>query len=386
MKRIVSICAGLLIAAALFFVTGELLLRAVGYSAPIWYSPDPQLGWRLRPGVTGSFTKEGHSVVQVNAVGRRDTDPGIQKPDDVYRIAVLGDSYSEAMQVERDQTYWALLPARLVACSFAPGKRIEVLNFGVSGYGTAQEYLTLKNDAIRYRPDLVLLQFTNGNDVANNSRALEDEKERPFFVLEADGGLRADESFAGEAGFRKRQSMPMELLRQASDHSRVLQLLHEVRNVRIMQNAHAAADPGGEQGLQTAALREPRIPSWEEAWKITEGLIVQTANYARNNGARFMLFTVPHSIQVHPDRKLREALQAKLAVDDLLYPDRRLSELSKRSGVAVVPLAPEMQRMAEEGRLYFHGFDDSNLGRGHWNVAGHRTAADLIAGRLCSEK
>lgn len=373
-----SVLVGLLLA--------EVALRVMGYSAPVWYRPDPQLGWTLRPGLTGWFTKEGRALVHVNAAGRRDRDTPLDKPDDVFRIAVLGDSYSEAMQVAREEAYWALLRERLAACGFQPGKRIEVLNFGVSGYGTAQEYAMLESNAIRYRPDLVLLQFTNGNDVRNNSFALEQEKYRPFYMLDPDGRLRMDESFASEAGFRRSVSLPMELVRRATDRSRVLQLLREVRSGRLVQKAHASDAPGVEQGLEPVVLRPPGDALWEEAWKITEGLIAQTADYARRNGARFVVFTVPYAIQVHPDRSLREALQAKLGVEDLFYPDRRLAEFGKRNGVPVLALAPQMQRLAEARKLHYHGFEKSGLGRGHWNAEGHRAAADLIARHLCDEK
>lgn len=386
MKRLLGSAAVVVGSVLVGLLLAEGALRVMGYSAPIWYRPDPQLGWTLRPGISAWFTKEGRAFVHVNAAGRRDRDTPLDKPDDVYRIVVLGDSYSEAMQVPSEEAYWALLPQRLQACGFQPGRRIEVLNFGVSGYGTAQEFVTLQSQAIRYRPDLVLLQFTNGNDVRNNSFALEPEKYQPFYRSGPDGALRIDESFLSDPGFRRSQSPPMEFMRRASDHSRVLQLLRDYRSARTMRSAQAGTPRGVEQGLEPVVLRPPQDPLWEEAWKITEALIVQTAEFARRNGARFLLFTVPYAIQVHPDRSLREALQGELGVADLLYPDRRLVEFGKRSGVPVLALAPEMQRLAEQRKVFFHGFQNTGLGRGHWNPDGHRAAAELIAHRLCNEK
>lgn len=375
------VAGGVLVA----LLAAELALRALGYSTPIWFQPDPQLGWSLRPGASGWFTREGRAFIQVNAAGRRDRGTLLDKPKDVYRIAVLGDSYSEAMQVEREQAYWALLPGRLAACGFAPGRRIEVLNFGVSGYGTAQQYVMLETRAMRYRPDLVLLQFTNGNDVKDNSFALNEDDARPYFMLDADGTLRLDDSFASSAGFRRHMSLPFELARRLSDGSRVLQLVRQVRSLPLMGAAHADGSEasGVEQGLEPMVLAPPRDRLWEEAWRITEGLIARIGDYAARNGARFMVFTVSYAIQVHPDAKLRAALQAKLGVPDLFYPDRRIAELARRNGILAVTLAPEMQRLAEEQGVYFHGFDNHGLGRGHWNPAGHRAAADLIAKALC---
>jgi lysophospholipase L1-like esterase len=385
MKRLLVPAAVVVGSVLVALLLAEAALRIMGFSAPVWYRPDPQLGWTLRPGMSAWFTKEGRALVTVNDQGRRDRETTLYKPEGVYRIVVLGDSYSEAMQVERDQAYWSLLPGRLASCGFQKGKTIEVLNFGVSGYGTAQEYVMLESQAIRYRPDLVLLQFTNGNDVANNSFALDEEKNRPFYVLERDGRLRIDESFASARSFQDSVSWSRELSRRAADRSRVLQLVRTIRAVPTIRKANAA-DPGVEQGLEPVVLTPPKDRLWKEAWQITEGLIGMTAEYAKRNGAQFMLFTVPYAIQVHPKRELREALQAKLGVDDLLYPDRRLAEFGEKHGIRVLPLAPRMQRIAEERGVYLHGFENSGMGRGHWNAEGHRLAAELIAERLCNEK
>src|SRR4051812_14920762 len=369
---------------ALALVLGEVALRVVGYSAPVWYDPDARLGWTLRPGLSGWWTREGHAPVEVNSAGLRDREHALAKPADTYRIAVLGDSYSEAFQLPAAQAYWALLPERLAACGFAAGKKIEVLNFSVSGYGTGQELLTLQTRAIRYQPDLVLLQFTNGNDVADNAPALAEEKAKPFFVMR-DGALRLDDAFARSPAFTNRTSRSARWMRVASDHSRLVQLARAVREMPLISHARAGGKAGGiEQGLEPLVLAPPRTSAWQDAWRVTEALIAQTAAYSASHGAQFLVVTVPYAAQVHPDRKLRAALAAKLGVGDLFYPDQRIAEFGARNGIRAVTIAPEMQRIAEERGTYFHGFDNVGMGRGHWNAQGHRLAADLIARELCS--
>lgn len=377
-----TIGVSLLIALAAF----ELLLRILGFSAPLWHRPDPELGWKLRPGLAAWYTKEGRAFVRTNAAGSRDErEYTHHKPEGTYRIAVLGDSYSEAMQVPRSQAYWALLPQRLSACGFRPARSIEVLNFGVSGYGTAQALISLQSAALDYRPDLVLLQFTNGNDVQNNSRALEDEKGRPFFVMR-EGALSLDDSFAATPGFQRRTSPLLGALRKAADYSRVVQLVREARPARLL--ARAQAEPAGagvEQGMEPFVLAPPRDEKWEEAWRITEALIERTRALAERSGARFLLVSVPYAIQVHPQRALREALQAELGVDDLFYPEQRLASLAARAGIPAVLLAPGLQRLAEQTGAFFHGFERTGMGRGHWNAEGHQAAATLIARKICSD-
>ena len=383
MKRVVSSAVLLLASLLVASVLCEVALRLLGFSAPLWYRPDAQLGWTLRPGVQGEYTQEGRALVQVNADGRRDAAVALAKPADVYRIAVLGDSYSEAMQVEREQAFWALLAQPLQACGFTRGKRLEVLNFGVSGYGTAQQYLALEWRAAGYRPDLVLLQFTNGNDVRDNSKALDDNRSRPFFVTAPDGTLRLDASFVSGEDYRRLTTWKHETFRELSDRLHVLQLARAAKNVAFVRKAQA---DGVEQGLEPVVLAPPKDPEWENAWRLTEMLVAKTHEAARSHGARFLVFTVPYAIQVHPDRAVRESLQVKLGVPDLFYPDRRIGAFARRARIDALPLAPLMQPIAESRNAYFHGFPRTGMGRGHWNAEGHRAAAELIARHLCEQR
>jgi hypothetical protein len=50
---------------------------------------------------------------------------------------------------------------------------VEVLNFGIQGIGTTQEYLVYETRAARFKPDVVVLLFFTANDVMNNSQSLQ---------------------------------------------------------------------------------------------------------------------------------------------------------------------------------------------------------------------
>lgn len=371
-------------AAVAAFVVVELALRAVGYSSPVWYAPHPQLGWALRPDASGWFSAEGRSYVQISGAGRRDRQHALAKPADTYRIVVLGDAYSEAMQVAFEKAYWARLPGKLRACGFQPGKRIEVLNFGVRDYGTAQQLLVLEGDAIRYRPDLVLLQISHGNDLRDNSRVLDVVGGRPYFTLDENGALRLDDSFLSGARYLGWASSPRQALRELADSFRAVQLTRSVvRQLKPVQTAHADA---GENpaGLEVGALTPPREARWQEAWRITEALIARIHEVASRNGARLAVVTVPFAMQVHPDARRREALQTELGVADFAYPERRFAAFAEQRGALAVTLWPEMQALAMAGGAALYGFDNAKPGLGHWNDLGHQAAADIIAQQLCN--
>ena len=115
--------------------------------------------------------------------------------------------------IQRCDSFWA------VAERESPG--LEVINFGVSSYGTAQELLTLREKVWAFNPDLVLLAFCTTNDVSDNLRALRLKHDIPYFVRK-DGKLQLDDSFLSQPGFRAGLSPPNRAFTWLSRHLRVL--------------------------------------------------------------------------------------------------------------------------------------------------------------------
>ena len=391
-KRLLVHTAMALAFALLGAAAAELVLRASGFSAPIWYQPDRELGWTLRPGAHGWYTREGHAYTEVNPAGFRDRPHTLEKPAGTYRVAVLGDSVAEAFQVKLESAFWWLLQEKLRTCPALAGREVEVLNFGVSGYGTAQEYLQLQTTAIRYQPDLVLLTFAS-NDLRNNSLRLEPEKERPFFVAEGEA-LKLDRSFTARPEFVSRASLAYERFRSASDSLRVLQLAQAARHsLQGWRAGSALANegegrkqlPGVEPGMDLRAFAPPRDAAWHEAWTITERLVADIHAFSARHHARFVMAVLTHSAQVHPDPGMRKNVLDALGMADLFYIERRMEALGVREGFPVIALGPELLKRAETQKVFFHGFENYHVGWGHWNENGHRAAADILAPRLCAQ-
>ena len=168
----------------------EVVLRVATYGSlrpPIAHRtlriPHTTRGWALEPNArTLSKTEDYIVEVRTNSRGLRDREHDVRPQPGVRRIVVLGDSFMEAYQVDEDRA----LP-RLLEKAF-DDSRVEVINLGVGGYGTLQELLFWEEEGRRYNPEVVILAVFLGNDLTDNSRALQERlRTRPGDVFHVIG-------------------------------------------------------------------------------------------------------------------------------------------------------------------------------------------------------
>ncbi len=114
----------------------------------------PPLLYRLKPGIPGV----------TNAQGFRDLERSELKEPGVLRIAVVGDSLTMQMTLPFEEL-WVRRLEELLAHRL-PGRRLELLNFGITGYGTYQQAALLEAEVPRFEPDALLWQF-HYNDAAD---------------------------------------------------------------------------------------------------------------------------------------------------------------------------------------------------------------------------
>jgi lysophospholipase L1-like esterase len=155
--------ASLLIA----LLCAELVLRLAGAAPEVGVvrqgrfqlSANPRIGYEPVPEL--HYEGEDLSFYDYqgtgNRLGYRDRDHAEEKPPDVFRIVVLGDSIGAGLRVARFEDTFPAILERLLR---ERGQNAEVINFSVSGYNTRQEVETLAERGLRYQPDLVLLAYS----------------------------------------------------------------------------------------------------------------------------------------------------------------------------------------------------------------------------------
>ena len=103
-----------------------------------------------------------------------------------------------------------------------------------------------------------------------------------------------------------------------------------------------------------------------------------------NKKKEFILVTLTTPIQVYPDNKKVEKFKKENNIDDIFYPENRLDSFSKKNSIKFVQIAKKMRETAVEKSIFFHGFDNTKMGEGHWNKSGHELASKLISEEICN--
>lgn len=233
------------------------------------FSPSPSRIWDLTPGFNGHRADWGSRswvTITINAQGRRDNEVSLQKPAGTYRIALLGDSVAFGARVEAKNDFATQIEWTLNARSSS--LRYQVLNFGVPGYGTWQELELLKDKALAYDPDLVMLAFVM-NDLYDNNQA-------------------------GQMGYLSTLNM-QSTARFLREHSAFYRFMRE--QVLSLEAQAALRDP--------CAGADPTF-----CWNTTRQLLDQTIEITRQHGARFVLVVFPiRSQTLAPDPNIETRYQ-----------------------------------------------------------------------------
>lgn len=350
----------------------EALLRLFAYQ-PIWRPnqhriPDATLGWRLEPNAVYRYpTSDGVVQVTYNERGWRDELHSFEKPADVYRIVLLGDSFMEAYSVDGADALYSQLEAQ------AAGTPVEVINLGVGGYGTLQAYLALVEEGLAYQPDLVLLSFYAGNDLTDNDPELNSRVRSHELQIDARPYLASTEPLTvTDVDYAAAVDAYEQALRRVWFQNSAL--WHIVELVFLTEGTR----PEQRQALYAPYFCEPTAEI-DRAWQTTDTLLLEMSKVAKQADADFAVFYTPAMPEVVPEARVR-VLERVPAPDELCFDDppvqKRLEELLDEHNIAYVDLLPTLRKAQLDGVTVYLSSDF------HWTVAAHRLAAQTVHAEL----
>lgn len=166
----------------LYSISGTGFGKVLPLTEPLLGQPDDYVGYAFRPLAEGMWTRENRAYVKINSLGLRDREVAEMKPPGVYRVAILGDSITEAFQVENEKTFENLAEDSLVS----GGYKIELINLAMSGSGPLRQLVRLENNGLALSPDMAVFIFP---DSAFLTGELFDDSQNPGYKYDAHQGL-----------------------------------------------------------------------------------------------------------------------------------------------------------------------------------------------------
>jgi len=137
---------------------------------------DPLRGWVPKPNIT-DLREFKNKVINTNSKGARGkTEFSYKKNSQKTRIIILGESFSFGTEVSDDETYAHYLQQLL--------PNAEIINLAVHGYGYDQMLLHLKEEGIKYKPDIIVIGYLD----VDKKRSMMSFRDfaKPYFILKND--------------------------------------------------------------------------------------------------------------------------------------------------------------------------------------------------------
>jgi hypothetical protein len=362
--RFVALAAALVVAAGCV----EVLIRVMALDRPLVWQPHPQFGWWHIPGARAHWTEEGDGRIVINSLGMRDEERTVRKPAGVFRIAVFGDSMTEGVQVNPDQTFTQVLQRKLRQ----RGLNVEVLNFGVNGYSPLEGYLLFDRVGKMFAPDLVVHALFTDNDIADCDPHLAAvQVGAPFARIDSAAKLSIDFSRSEQSASDYRRQ-PFYVIRRISATYRMLSAMRRANAARGNVGAMMASTGGIPQRYFVYA--DPVPPQWAAAWNLYERILATFAADAKTIGARFAVISVPAGPVVDErvwNRVLTEYPRMQHQQWQILGPQARLAEITARQGVALIQPLEDFRKNIGGSPMFF-----GNVG--HFTPRGHEIMAEAL--------
>lgn len=280
--------------------------------------------------------KEGYGRTFLNELGLRSpslTDEPLQEGE--RNILVLGDSYTQAMQVSDEVAFPQHLNDLL-------GEHTKVINAGREGASPADYIALAEYNKDTFNPDEVIVQLNE----ADFTRDLLSDKQT-FYYEET------------TRGFNLRENKTVVSSNELASRFANLQSLLNFSVVRIALE-------------HVEALRASKTHSTNEAVQTTpqqtdgslECFIVSELKKAYRQP---ILLYIPEIDYFSPDYALSHATEQELA------------KAARELGVTFISLRPDYIALYRNRHRPAHGFTNTQPGTGHINPLGHEVAAERLA-------
>lgn len=301
--------------------------RNPSLSSPL-ASYDATRGWIVRPNLRFKFPDG--TIATSNTQGISGTrEYPLKRTPEMSRAIVLGDSFSFGAEVNTEESYPQLLERML--------PRSEVVNLAVVAYGHDQMLLSLKEQGLKYHPDVILLGFVYV-DIYRNALSFFTYAKPQFELASPDNLKLTGTPVPG----------PEEIVRAARFELRFWDL------IRILYARMRAAT--GDRDI--------------EARRVSTPVLAEIASAARQANAVPLFVYMPTGDEIDP----RVGVQFAAGLPSISERERYFESICAENRVRCISLRSRFSQAVTNGADFSP--------RHHWNKAAHELAARAIADEL----
>lgn len=332
-----------------FVLPGSDVPRNAFVNEVVRYQPGQGGVWRVRDEIAAPY--------RINAQGWNSPAPDypLERKPGTSRIAFVGDSFVEALQVPVEKSFAEVVTARLAA-----NGPVEAQRFGVAGAPLSQYLHMVEREVAARRPDRIVVTLVH-NDFDESFVFKPGRYTSSFLKLRI-----ADGKVAGEVAPEPWRPGLLEFVRQSAT-ARFLLYRWQVRPQALLDAVLGPAKAAGEGGY-AANIDIAGVFAREADIRVaTDYLFGRLKARADAIGARLHLV-------MDGDR---EAIYAGRGDSPALKLNRIAAEMAGRHGIAFLDLHPVFAAEWTKSGKRFEFQADA-----HWNEYGHAVAGAAIAEAL----
>ncbi len=353
--KLLAIGAGIIA----LLLSGELAVRQWnpqeidGWGERIALTPDDNFGWKLKPSQTSQLRWETYDYsIVANSLGFPGPEYSEAKPPNTFRILVTGDAFSSGDGVQPEQNWVQLLEKRLNAEASVrqQNRKVEVLNFSMTGYGPDQYAAVVKTFAPKYKPDLIIVEH---------------------YVNDYQDVMMTTAEFQTSIGFGKRDPNGI---------ATILSLTHLSNFLRNKVYSPIKEDllgrPSPLYGYELADFDRFKPPAAEAPDRLRKRL-QDIQQVAQSIGAKVIVPMVPSAIQVCTPQQLPYyPKHLNLADFDFELPQRTSQAIAQDLKLPFLDLIPTLKASST---CVYQPYNK------HWLPSGHEAVAQQMAKRIIQD-
>jgi len=306
------------------------------------YEYDEILGWKNKAFKNGTlYMPDSKSYVQINSKGLRDIEHEYKKPKGIERIQFYGDSFTWGYGVDEEERYTSIFRSKLDKCH----RSYEIINLGITGYGTDQEYLSLTHEGLKYNPDIIV--FAYHNDLWDVSQTVAGVYPKPKFIINNNSLELTNVPVP-----KKENWTSDEEIRNSTFLTVLNSKLKFFRTYNFVMKKIKHFGPI--ERLRASSLNVEENKTQE----VIDAIFLEVKRLSEQKGLEFVIVLLPSKGQVFGAENTRQ-------IDHLV-------EFGKMNNITVINLLPKLKDIGKKEKEIYFEID------GHFSERGNKIVGDIL--------